>query len=114
MRKSVIAVVVVLLVVAPVGAVQTVARPEEVGRQMPAPTRAGEWTGYADLLHPAALVAFQRMFRELVAGDAALERTSELGGRHTGRHLPASAHRTEVLVEPGDRLARQLGLREGM
>ena len=81
MRKSWIAVVVAMLVVAPVGAVETVAaKPEEVAQQMLALTRAGDWTGYAELLHPEALVAFQRMFREIVAGDASHEAGKQLFG----------------------------------
>ena len=81
MRKSWIAVVVAMLVVAPVGAVETVAaKPEEVAHQMLALTRAGDWTGYAELLHPEALVAFQRMFREIVAGDASHEAGKQLFG----------------------------------
>lgn len=81
MRRAGIAVVVALLVVAPVGAAETgAATPEEVAREMLALTRAGDWTGYAKLLHPEALVAFQRMFREVVAGDPSHEAGKQLFG----------------------------------
>ena len=70
MRRVWIAAVVSLLVMAPVCSAQTgAATPEDVARQMLTLTRAGDWPGYAKLLHPEALVAFQKMFREIVAGD---------------------------------------------
>ena len=74
MRRMLLAVVVALFVVGPACAVETgAATPEDVAREMLTLTRAGDWPGYAKLLHPEALVAFQKMFREIVAGDASHE-----------------------------------------
>lgn len=79
MTRARIAVAVALLVVAPVGAAQTVApAPEDVAREMLALTRAGDWPAYAKLLHPEALVALQRMFHDVVAGDTSHEAGRQL------------------------------------
>ncbi len=81
MRRVWIAAVVTLLAVAPVCSAQTApATPEEVAREMLTLTRAGDWPGYAKLLHPEALVALQRMFHDVVAGDASHEAGRQLFG----------------------------------
>jgi len=81
MRRMLLAVVVALFVVGPACAVETgAATPEDVAREMLTLTRAGDWPGYAKLLHPEALVAFQKMFREIVAGDASHEAGKQLFG----------------------------------
>ena len=81
MKRVWIAVVVGLFVLAPVCSAQAAAAtPEEVARQMLTLTRAGDWPGYAKLLHPEALVALQRMFHDVVAGDASHEAGKQLFG----------------------------------
>lgn len=81
MRKAGIVAVAALLAVVPVCSAQTVAAtPEEVAREMLTLTRAGDWPGYAKLLHPEALVALQRMFHDVVVGDTSHEAGKQLFG----------------------------------
>jgi hypothetical protein len=70
-RTSTIATVLVLAC-ATLASAQSEA-PDAVARRAAEATARADWKAFAELMHPAALADFRRMFREIVAIDGAAE-----------------------------------------
>jgi len=57
--------------------------PDAVARRAAEATARADWKAFAELMHPAALADFRRMFREIVAIDGAAELRKSFFGIET-------------------------------